>query len=776
RARESRFQANGSPLYTLNSKFYDEKEQLIRKLQGGTGLSNPAQAWLQQYDYTYLENGLLHKINTANITGSQRPLLDCPVALPNPALPVIGNLDNQDLFYLELAYDVPFNGTSATSQKNGNVTGIKWQVRGREKQGYSLHYDIYNRMTNADYFDENGSGTVTESGIYDVALTYDQRGNIQTLSRYGLTPTKNCYEPALIDQLDYEYRDSNQLALVKDAAPCPDSTYLTPTIDNSQLHAADTKIEADNLINSSVNVTYQAGEEIVLTPGFRVPAGMSFTAQIGPCPQSGFETGGYSQRNLDTTRYDVNGNLAIDPQKAISTTYNHLDLPKQILLVDGKSVNFVYSADGTLLSKEVKDAEGNRLSIRDYIGGVEYLDGVLESIYHAEGRLNYINGTPQMEYTASDQVGNTRLVYADLDKDGLIYTPNEILDEVHYYPNGLKMEGYWMNSSRFRYTFNSIEAVEEFGLNLNMATYRTLDPELGRWWGVDPQAAHAMGLTPYNSMYNSPLVFNDPNGDCPVCVVAAVAAVVNGGINVANQALKGNVNNFWQGLEYFGVGAAAGATTVFNPWAGRAINSVGNKVVQYVNGQFDPSEIDNAWDVAGLALDVGLDAFQPSLSTSLAKPISTAINRQIERKAWEQFARTFGEDVIVNSWKGGFEVAGATVELTAKQAASNGARSVLPQLGRKLDFVFGKATGSAHNIERSTDMLRNLNRIGVFDNAAGRSLFRSHLNETFNATEGIIQANGRVLRESLLMGPRGGVKVTSIWDKNKLITIILKGG
>ncbi|MEM6318443.1 MAG: 3-coathanger stack domain-containing protein, partial [Bacteroidota bacterium] len=374
RARESRFQANGSPLYTLNSKFYDEKEQLIRKLQGGTGLSNPAQAWLQQYDYTYLENGLLHKINTANITGSQRPLLDCPVALPNPALPVIGNLDNQDLFYLELAYDVPFNGTSATSQKNGNVTGIKWQVRGREKQGYSLHYDLYNRMTNADYFDENGSGTVTESGIYDVALTYDQRGNIQTLSRYGLTPTKDCYEPALIDQLDYEYRDSNQLALVKDAAPCPDSTYLTPTIDNSQLHAADTKIEADNLINSSVNVTYHAGEEIVLTPGFRVPAGMRFTAQIGPCPQSGFETGGYSQRNLDTTRYDVNGNLALDPQKAISTTYNHLDLPEQILLADGKSINFTYDASGTLLTKVLRDVQNNPIETRDYIGGTEYVN------------------------------------------------------------------------------------------------------------------------------------------------------------------------------------------------------------------------------------------------------------------------------------------------------------------------------------------------------------------------------------------------------------------
>lgn len=134
----------------------------------------------------------------------------------------------------------------------------------------------------------------------------------------------------------------------------------------------------------------------------------------------------------------------------------------------------------------------------------------------------------------------------------------------------------------------------------------------------------------------------------------------------------------------------------------------------------------------------------------------------------------FGDDVSQIS---GHSVGSAAlpdeVVVTASRTSSN---SLLPTLGRKLDFVFGKATGSLHNIERSTDMLRNLNRIGIYDNPAGRSLFRSHINQTFNNTNGIIQSNGRVLRESLLMGPRGGIKVTSIWDAKKLITIMLKGG
>ena len=282
----------------------------------------------------------------------------CPNGLPNPSNPSLSNLDNKDLFYLELAYDIPFNGTSAISQKNGNITGVKWQVRGREKQGFSLQYDLYNRLTNADYFDENSSGTIDESGIYDVALTYDERGNIKTLSRYGLSPSTTCYEETLIDQLDYTYADSNHLSLVTDDAPCPENKYIHPTIDNSQIHAVNTKIEADNLINSLVTVTYQAGEEIRLMEGFHVPAGMEFIARIEDCPQSGFETGGYTQQNTTTNQYDINGNLKNDPQKAITNTFNHLDLPELITLEDGKTITFTYDATGTLLAKELKDNTG----------------------------------------------------------------------------------------------------------------------------------------------------------------------------------------------------------------------------------------------------------------------------------------------------------------------------------------------------------------------------------------------------------------------------------
>jgi hypothetical protein len=124
-------------------------------------------------------------------------------------------------------------------------------------------------------------------------------------------------------------------------------------------------------------------------------------------------------------------------------------------------------------------------------------------------------------------------------------------------------------------------------------------------------------------------------------------------------------------------------------------------------------------------------------------------------------------------------------QMSVKQAAFGFAMTAIPfgigtkggaYLGAKLEYVFGKAIGSVHNIERSTGMLRQLQSVGIFDNVAGRSILNSHFETVYNSTKGILQSNGRYLRESLLMGPNGGLKVESIWQGNKLITVKLLGG
>ena len=73
-------------------------------------------------------------------------------------------------------------------------------------------------------------------------------------------------------------------------------------------------------------------------------------------------------------------------------------------------------------------------------------------------------------------------------------------------------------------------------------------------------------------------------------------------------------------------------------------------------------------------------------------------------------------------------------------------------------------------------MERQLNRIGIYDNADGRSYLTQHLHESYaNPSNATTQANGRILKESLLSGPNGVVKMNSIWEGNRLITIEIFG-
>jgi RHS repeat-associated protein len=110
-------------------------------------------------------------------------------------------------------------------------------------------------------------------------------------------------------------------------------------------------------------------------------------------------------------------------------------------------------------------------------------------------------------------------------------------------------------------------------------------------------------------------------------------------------------------------------------------------------------------------------------------------------------------------------------------ASGPAAYSLLPEIGRKLDYVFGLATGALKNIQRSTAMLAELRRIGLHDTSDSRSYLRTHLGRVLNDSSSIVSnSGGRTVRESFLMGPAGGVKLESVWEGSKLITVKVFGG
>jgi RHS repeat-associated protein len=97
----------------------------------------------------------------------------------------------------------------------------------------------------------------------------------------------------------------------------------------------------------------------------------------------------------------------------------------------------------------------------------------------------------------------------------VVHKPGPIVEETHYYPFGLVMNGISSkalnNAPVNKKKFNGIEHTTEFDLNTYDAFFRNVDPQIGRWWQIDPKPNEMQSL--YSMIGNDPIRFADPLGD-----------------------------------------------------------------------------------------------------------------------------------------------------------------------------------------------------------------------------------------------------------------------
>jgi RHS repeat-associated protein len=177
--------------------------------------------------------------------------------------------------------------------------------------------------------------------------------------------------------------------------------------------------------------------------------------------------------------------------------------------------------------------------------------------------------------------------------------PALIVQENHYDPWGMNLVGIEMQGRPdHKFQYNGIEKQEDFGLNVDMALYRTLDPQLGRWWQIDPVVEGFESITPYNSNLNNPIRYDDPDGDCPTCITGVIGAgiggLVGGAFEAGTQLFEHGEVNDWgavggsviQGAITGGVaGLTGGASLLATTGASAAANVVGGAVNNAVQGQ-----------------------------------------------------------------------------------------------------------------------------------------------------------------------------------------------
>ncbi len=436
----------------LSSLSYNYKDQLLEKNLGIGSIGT-----LQSLDYTYNAQGWLRTINGPTLGGANTALAACPTSstAPNPgaAGSATFNPDPNDLFYLELRYDSLFSNMAGSAQFNGNIAQAQWRSRGRQRQGYSFTYDLYDRLTAANYFDIDDGGTTTASNRFNESLTYtDKRGNIATLNRRGakFNTTSTCWDFDVIDNLTYAYTaGTNKISTISDGAAA-----------------------------------------VWKDKGFKDGSASSYV-------------------------YDVNGNMTTDPDKGMTVQYNHLNLPKKFTF-GTNTIDILYDAAGNKLKKTVagttnytQDYIGGieyRGTTREAIytaeGRIRYISGKPRYEYTIKDHL----GNARISFCDldSNKVVNLTNVVAT----------NEILQENHYYPFGLNTEGPWMNDENLdnKYQYNGKEINDDFGLNLNDYGARWYDAAGVTWWGIDPLADEFTEWSPYNYAVRNPVNFTDPDG------------------------------------------------------------------------------------------------------------------------------------------------------------------------------------------------------------------------------------------------------------------------
>ncbi|MCR4836068.1 MAG: hypothetical protein K5899_06765, partial [Bacteroidaceae bacterium] len=389
-----------------------------------------------------------------------------------------------------------------------------WELINEDSYGRTQRTENSRRYTNYNY---NNNGQFTSQSAYNSC-------NDGQISSFGHTYSYN--NRGLLTQKDgrsMTYDDFNRLASYNVT-----QTYSYDDIGNITVNGAQQSLTYDGYQLQSVTGPHSAywggySTQTILNNGNYQPyiIAQADTLAIFDYDADWNRTimSVYKNANVNSIT-DANGNITSRPSNILydriyvnnryEVHYDHNSAPTHYYYVGGSpesALAVVTMSEGHIQKTEYiyRDDQGSITGLMDNQGNITYF------YYDPWGRPANANGTP--------------------------------------YPNGYR------TGKKFIRGYISQEYYEEFGLiNLNARLY---NPHIGRFYTPDPVLytdGDVFGFNPFIYGRNNPCKYVDPNGKFPVIFV--VAAVVGGVINLGMN--RNNVHNFWQGLGYFAVGAAAG--------------------------------------------------------------------------------------------------------------------------------------------------------------------------------------------------------------------------
>lgn len=212
----------------------------------------------------------------------------------------------------------------------------------------------------------------------------------------------------------------------------------------------------------------------------------------------------------------------------------------------------------------------------------------------------------------------------------VIHKPGPMLEETHYYPFGLAMAGISSKAAgsiENKYKFNGKELQhQEFSDGSGLEAYdygsRMQDPQVGRWWTVDPKPDYAQSS--YSGMNNNPIRYNDPFGDTVLIQANKKTALMynNGALyNKDGSDYNGKVKGFLK-QTFNALNAGAAGSKEAKSMIGQLEGSKNNFTVVKGTGE-NKFDVNPAQRTAGYANQLKTD---PSLAPSLAATPASCMN------------------------------------------------------------------------------------------------------------------------------------------------------
>ncbi|MBC9928986.1 FG-GAP-like repeat-containing protein [Chitinophaga qingshengii] len=273
----------------------------------------------------------------------------------------------------------------------------------------------------------------------------------------------------------------------------------------------------------------------------------------------------YNDQLIHAVNYITNPAGATTPPPVIPSAQQDITYTPFLKTATIKENNYqlayTYTPAGQRIKSELSQ-NGTFLERKFYLGTYEkYVaaNGTVREVHYVAGGnglcalIVKTNGVEKTYYVYVDHLGSLLSI---TDENGAIVAQQNFdawgrsRNPSTWTYSGVTPNPEWLSRG-----FTGHEHLDKFSLiNMNGRVY---DPVLGRMLSPDnyvPLPYGTQGYNRYGYANNNPMIYSDEDGNFWHLIIGAL---IGGAMNLF--ANKDKINNFWDGLKYFGIGAAAGA-------------------------------------------------------------------------------------------------------------------------------------------------------------------------------------------------------------------------